>query len=303
MKNRRDSVLLGYFGHHKCGSTWFQAICGEVCRELKLRFRIVYRAEHVNNDLREFVRKNDLDFISYNNAHYTHVEQLGQMKGFHVVRDPRDICVSAYFSHRYSHEVSGWPAMQQHRERLQQVSEEEGILLEMDWLQQHFDEMRSWPTQVDGILQLKMEHLTTEPYGQMLRVFEYLGLVDDEDFTAGKRSKYFFAKLLRKLEHLSKRRVELPFAPQLLPAERLLGILWEHDFSRKTKGRVLGQEDVKSHYRKGIAGDWLNHFTPAHVQYFKEKYNDLLLQYDYETDAEWSMPETEDHAALSSVRP
>jgi hypothetical protein len=284
-----ERPLLGYFGHHKCGSTWFQAICGEVCRELKLRFQIVYHAENVGNDLNAFVRNTGLDFISYNNAHYTQVQALGPMKGFHVVRDPRDICVSAYYSHRYSHKVEGWPEMQRHRRRLEEVTEEEGILLEMDWLQRHFDEMRSWPDTADGILQLKMEDITAEPFGHMLRVFQYLGVVDDEDFTAARRLKHFAGKLFRKIEHLSGRRISIPFAPQRLPAERVLGIIWEHDFSRKTKGRALGQEDVTSHYRKGTPGDWKNHFTAKHVSYFKEKYNDLLVQYGYEQDDRWNL--------------
>ncbi len=289
MVSKTDRPLLGYFGHHKCGSTWFQVICGEVCRELKLEYRIVYRAQHVNNDLKSFVERNELDFVAYNNADYRQVQMLGPLKGFHVVRDPRDICVSAYFSHKHSHEVTKWPAMQKHRAQLQDVSEEEGILLEIDWLTEHFDEMRSWPREVDGMLQLKMEDLTTSPYQEMLKVFEFLDLVDEQDFTARKRANYFLSKLARKLEHVCSNKVSIPYALRRVPAERFLGLLWEHDFSRKTKGRKLGEEDVKSHYRKGQAGDWRNHFTPRHVEYFKEKCNDLLLHYGYELTPDWAL--------------
>ncbi len=282
MVGERRNPILGYFGHHKCGSTWFQVICGEVCRELKLKYRIVYKAAHVGDDLNAYTRDQELDFIAYTNADYRQVKALGQVRGFHVVRDPRDICVSAYFSHKHSHEVSTWPAMQQHRARLQEASEEDGIMLEIDWLADHFDEMRTWPQQVDGILQLKMEDSTTSPYQEMLKVFEYLELIDDEDYTASKRSVYFVSKLLRKIEHLSKDKLSIPSAPKRIPAERFLGILWEHGFVRKTKGRRLGQEDVRSHYRKGVAGDWKDHFTERHIAYFKERYNDLILQYGYE---------------------
>jgi len=31
----------------------------------------------------------------------------------------------------------------------------------------------------------------------------------------------------------------------------------------------------------------VNHLTPAHVEVFKQRYNDLLLQYGYETEADW----------------
>ena len=287
MPANSDSALLGYFGHHKCATTWFQVICGEVCRELGLRYRIVHRANHVGGDLKGFVDRNHLHFIAYNNADYRQVESLGEVRGFHVVRDPRDICVSAYFSHKYSHEVDRWPAMQQHRERLKHVSEEEGLLLEIDWLQEHFDEMRSWSGSSKDILELKMEQLMAAPYEQMLKVFEFLGLVDEEDYTARKRAVYFLTKCFRKIKYISNNRLALPFSPGKLPAERLLGIVWEHGFSRKTRGREPGQEDIHSHYRKGVTGDWINHFTAAHVAYFKERCNDLLLRYGYETRQDW----------------
>lgn len=287
MLENTDTALLGYFGHHKSASTWFQVICGEVCRDLGLRYRIVHRANHVNGDLKGFIERNRLNFIAYTNADYRQVETLGKLRGFHVVRDPRDICVSAYFSHKYSHEVRGWPAMQEHRERLESVSEEEGILLEIDWLREHFDEMRSWPEQTNGILELKMENLMLTPYEEMLKVFQFLGLVDVDDYTAGKRTAYFLAKCFRKLQHVSNSKVSLPFALEKLPAERVLGIVWEHGFSRKTQGRKRGQEDAHSHYRKGVAGDWKNHFTADHVGYFKERCNDLLLRYGYEHGPDW----------------
>lgn len=287
MSDNQQVPIIGYFGHHKSASTWFQAICGQVCRELKLNYRIVFLAEQVGGDLARFIRDNRVQFVSYTNADYGQVKSIGNVRGFHVVRDPRDMCVSAYFSHRYSHKVEDWQAMIEHRKRLEECSEEEGLFLEIDWLKRHFDEMRSWPHQVDGIVELKMEEVTTDPYNQMLRVFEHLGLVDTEDYDARKRAVYFLGKVARKVEAWSRRAISLPIAPDKLPAERLLGILWEHDFTRKTKGRALGQEDVKSHYRKGTAGDWKNHFTAAHVAYFKEQCNDLLLRYGYEQSSDW----------------
>jgi hypothetical protein len=52
---------------------------------------------------------------------------------------------------------------------------------------------------------------------------------------------------------------------------------------------VVGDQDVQSHYRKGLSGDWVNHFTPAHVQYFKEHYNDVLFGLGYERDPNWGL--------------
>jgi hypothetical protein len=60
-----------------------------------------------------------------------------------------------------------------------------------------------------------------------------------------------------------------------------------HSFEKLSGGREPGQEDVKSHYRKGVHGDWRNHFTPAITRRFKALYGDLLVVGGYEKDASW----------------
>lgn len=40
-------------------------------------------------------------------------------------------------------------------------------------------------------------------------------------------------------------------------------------------------------YRKGVTGDWRNHFSPEHIDAFKEVAGDLLIQLGYEQDLRW----------------
>lgn len=40
-------------------------------------------------------------------------------------------------------------------------------------------------------------------------------------------------------------------------------------------------------FRKGVIGDWRNHFTPDHVAAFKEVAGDALIQLGYETGRDW----------------
>ena len=61
-----------------------------------------------------------------------------------------------------------------------------------------------------------------------------------------------------------------------IPVEFLLGYIYEIRFSEMTKGRGRGMEDACSHYREGVAGDWVNHFKPQHKAYFKKNYNDVF---------------------------
>jgi hypothetical protein len=47
-------------------------------------------------------------------------------------------------------------------------------------------------------------------------------------------------------------------------------------------GRKIGEEDEKSHYRKGIAGDWRNHLTDDHVKLFRKCHGDLVERLGYD---------------------
>ena len=47
-------------------------------------------------------------------------------------------------------------------------------------------------------------------------------------------------------------------------------------FERLT-GRARGKEDISSHERKGIVGDWRNYFTDRVKGVFKERFGPLLL--------------------------
>jgi hypothetical protein len=63
-------------------------------------------------------------------------------------------------------------------------------------------------------------------------------------------------------------------------------IVEKNSFERKTWWR-FGRESKRSHLRKGVAGDWKNHFTDRHKQLFKAHYGDILIQAGYEKDNDW----------------
>jgi len=52
-------------------------------------------------------------------------------------------------------------------------------------------------------------------------------------------------------------------------------------------GRERGQEDRKRFYRKGIAGDWKNHFSADDRRIFKDVAGDMLVTLGYEKDLDW----------------
>ena len=58
-------------------------------------------------------------------------------------------------------------------------------------------------------------------------------------------------------------------------------------FQTLSGGRLPGVENFEMHYRKGIAGDWKNHFTKKVKEAFKRRYGKLLILAGYEADSQW----------------
>jgi hypothetical protein len=246
------SGLIAYFGHHKCGTQWIKGIARDVSEVIGRTVVIHPGPATVGSDLAASIPDPASTFLCYLNAERRHVNPLEGLRGFHIVRDPRDVIVSAYFSHLHSH--SDFGDLARYREQLRSLDKHEGLLLEMERRRNQFDMMRRWDNSRDDILELRMEDLTTDAHRAIPRILSFLGLGDDHR----------------------------------LDERTVAAIVERNEFSIKA-GRPPGIEDVTSHYRKGVAGDWVEHFTEAHVAYFKAHYNDLLLKLGYETTADWGV--------------
>lgn len=60
----------------------------------------------------------------------------------------------------------------------------------------------------------------------------------------------------------------------------------KYSIARQT-GRKAGQEDRSHFIRKGVAGDWRNHFTPEAAEVFDRLAGDELIMLGYEPDRSW----------------
>ena len=279
-------TLLAYFGHHRCGTTWMNSVIQPVCRDLGLKLFTANNPGMFDEKLDSFVAKNNIDFLAYTNADFRFVKTLDNFSGFHLIRDPRDVLVSCYFSHLYSHQTEGWPALVEHRARLQKISKDEGLLLEMEFRRKELEALYNWDYSQPNILELRMEDFMHSPYEAIVNAISYLNLVD-ENVSLKKKAIFFLTLAINRIHVASRGVIPFRFTKRKIPVDFLLGYIFANRFSKKAKGRKEGEEDVKSHFRKGIAGDWVNHFNEEHRSYFKEKYDDLLIKLGYETDSDW----------------
>jgi lipopolysaccharide transport system ATP-binding protein len=167
---------------------------------------------------------------------------------FVVIRDLRDTLVSAYFSFAFSHPVHE-PTMAGLRTALTGLDIEAGLLhLLRDWLPHCADIQATW-----------LEA------GEPLIHYEDLLEADVEILEA----------------HLLDR-CRLP-----VPRERFLEVVANSRFEKLTGHRRRGEEDQRAHERKGVAGDWKNHFTPRVSESFKLRFGALLIATGYARDFAW----------------
>ena len=280
--------LICYFGHHRCSSTWISTILRQFSAETGRIYRVVDNSSKFGRDLDRFINEQNVAVLSYTNACYKYVKDLKNFRGFHVVRDPRDMLVSAYFSHLYSHPTDGWSELPEHRETLKRVSKDEGIRLEMIFSKSVLEDMLTWNYSLPNVLEVHMEDLIRASYTNFLEIFGFLDVID-HDKPIYERLRYDIVALLNRIHSSRKYSVLMPFRfpRERLIAQHLLSMLYDKRFSRLSKGREPGEQDVRNHYRKGQPGDWKNHFSKQNIELFKEMYNPVLLKLGYETDSKW----------------
>jgi len=295
--SQEKKPVFAYFGHHKCASTYVNQIVDDVCTNLGLKNRIEYLPQilafdyhekephkQILKDLLTSLENDDYNFVCHGNADRSLLNTLDKRgyKGFHVIRDPRDVVVSGYFSHKNSHPARADfnPWLLDHREALNAVDQDKGFSLEMEFCETYFERLRNWDFSNPKVYESKFEELTVSPKKEFTKIFDFLGLeVDNSSFST--ILSFVINKVLKKA--LNRPMPHSSILPEFV-FNRALGL---NSFERHSKGRKKGQEDNASHFRKGVAGDWVNYFTPAIKKEFKDRYNDVVIKLGYESNSDW----------------
>lgn len=286
-ESRSSQELYVYFGHHKCASTYLGDIFRTICWDLRLEPLSVGVPASFGGDLAAHLRSHRADFLLCLAAESDFVGKLPPFRGVHVIRDPRDILVSSYFSHLLSHPLSGWPALAEHRAELSRLSQADGLYRELDCRESQFAAMLAWDYSQPNILELRFEQLVADPYETLLEILRFFQLVDEGEDRYARAIWLFALRTRQAMEGRIRRRLPLPWAPRRIPVERLFRIVYENSFARKTGGRRRGVEDPSSHYRRGTAGHWQEYFDERIKAGFKERYQPLLDKLGYASDFNW----------------
>lgn len=246
----KNKVLITHFTHHKCGTMLFNKSLYEISKKFNLKYQ-----RCVQEELEE---DTDIWLQWHSNVNF---ENLPAYVGSHMIRDPRDITISAYFYHLWCHEEWCHISREEYdgmsyQEYLNSLSKDEGILFEMtnNLEKGHttgsvIEDISRWNYFNPQIIELKYEDVILNPRDCFVRIFKKYGF-------DGKETK------------------------------KALKIIEKYSFQGRT-GRKLGVEESKSHMRKGIPGDWQNHFTEDHKYEFKRQYGDILIMLGYEKDKKW----------------
>lgn len=161
------------------------------------------------------------------------------------VRDPKDIVVSQYFSWVHSH-ANNSERILTAREKLAEMSPAEGMkMLVNDDQISMCRAVRPWrPLVASGAAAiLKYEDLIEDFEGSFERACAHLQLDLDAEYVADLKEKYSFKALAK---------------------------------------REPGDEDQTDHYRKGVPGDWKNHFDAELAKAFNAAYGDDCKFLGYE---------------------
>lgn len=166
---------------------------------------------------------------------------------FVIIRDLRDTLVSGYFSIKFSHPPMGIIA--EWRKILNDCDTDQGLLFLMkNWLPDSAAIQQSWLA-------------VHEP------LFRYEDLIQND---------------IEILKEIILKRAGMQIMPQ-----KLEEAIIESRFENVTGGRQLGQENVNVHERRGLPGDWRNHFSPKIREDFKQLFGTLLMKAGYEASNSW----------------
>lgn len=224
--------------HHKAMTTYFHAVLRGLAFALNIPFERVGNADLPSKEAKLFLSMQGKQNLA----------ALGPYRGVHVMRDPRDMIVSGYHYHKWTHE--SWVHRlddngESYQEKLNRLDKTAGLFLEIDhFIFYYRNTLETWDMSNPAMLEVSYEAL--------------MGV--------GKRDLYrdIFA-------HLGFEGAELELAVDLMK-------LFE---AESRTGKASGAVDKRSHVRSGKSRQWETELDPGHLVYIEQELGPVLRKFGY----------------------
>jgi hypothetical protein len=239
-----DTTIV-HVAHHRVGTVWFRNVLSLIARQFGLSFQRVTRESVLP----------DGEMVLYRHSRFFDRTRLESFRGSHLIRDPRDVVVSGYHYHLWTHEKFvhvpspeyGGMTYQQY---LRSLGPEDGIAAEIRRMAgSHLAEMGAWNYAQPEFLELKYEDVVVDEAAHFARMFRHYGFSE-------------------------------------AAVERSVDLALGFSFQKKA-GRSIGEVQEGSHLRSGKPAQWREVFTPDHKALFRELTGDLLERLGYDSGEDW----------------
>jgi hypothetical protein len=232
-----DEPVLFVATHHKVMTTYFNAVLFLLGFGLRRRYQRVH-IEHPESGARLVLSMHGKLDLS----------RLQPYRGIHVMRDPRDMIVSGYHYHKWTHE--DWvhrPDAEglSYQQKLNRTDKYAGLFMEID----HFiffyrETLERWNTENPDILEVAYEDMMGPSRDALYeQMFAHLGLTGDD----------------------------------LKLATDLMRLFEAGSRSGRNDGRVV----QKSHLRSGKSGQWKTELEQDHIDYIERELGPVLRKFGY----------------------
>jgi hypothetical protein len=235
---RSTPEVLFVATHHKAMTTYFHAVLRGLAFALNLPFERL-RDSHLPSEKAKL-------FLSMQGKQ--NLGALGPYRGVHVMRDPRDMIVSGYHYHKWTHEI--WVHRldengESYQDKLNRLDKTAGLFLEID----HFiffyrDALEAWDMNNPAMLEVSYEALMgSEKRALYHDIFAHLGFEGRELELAVELMKLFEAE--------------------------------------SRTGKASGTVNQKSHVRSGKSRQWETELEPQHLAYIEQQLGSVLRKFGY----------------------
>jgi hypothetical protein len=235
-----------FFTHHKCASTWLWHVLSKYSNDFALslfgtNLSKVSPPENQSFDILLFVNS-DYNFCAESCKHWLDSSFLPAL---HIIRNPLDIVVSAYYSHLYSHSLDRWPKLADQRGVLRNLDKKAGMVATYNFLERiDFDDgavgplfaLQHWNFKDTRIKTLRMEDIVSD-------------------------HKSFQSEL------------------QSLLAVDSTDIIQQFAFENLSGGRSKGVIDNQHHFRSGKPHQWLHEMDSSLAETIYHKYKAIIDSY------------------------